>query len=121
MCFYPKAKYYPHGDLLNAKVKKGSSFTWQSILAGINTLKRCWRVGNEHNINIWEDAWIPNYATMKIVTPKGGNLLTKVGDLIDPVYNTWDEDLIRQTMWPIDVQRILSIPLPQYDMQDFIA
>ena len=92
-------------------------------MAGVNTLKRGYilRVGNGHNINIWEDAWIPNYATRKIVTPKGGNLLTKVGDLIDPVYYTWDGDLIRQTMWPIDVQRILSIPLPQYDMQDFVA
>ena len=48
-------------------------------------------------------------------------MLTKVGDLIDPASNTWDEDLIEQTMWPIDVQRILSIHLPQHDMQDFIA
>ena len=92
-------------------------------MADTNTLKRgyIWRVRNGNNINIWEDAWIPSYAARKIVTPKGGNMLTKVGDLIDPASNTWDEDLIRQIMWPIDVQRILSIPLPQHDMQDFIA
>ena len=92
-------------------------------MAGINSLKRgyIWRVGNGHNINIWEDAWIPNCDTRKVVTPKGGQLLTKVGDLIDPALNTWDEDLITQTMWPIDVQRILSIPISQHDMPDFIA
>jgi hypothetical protein len=28
-----RAKYYPHGDVLKA----GSSFTWQSIVAGIAT------------------------------------------------------------------------------------
>ena len=48
-------------------------------------------------------------------------MITKVGDLIDPASNTWDEDLIEQTMWSIDVQRILLVPLPQHDMQDFIA
>ena len=35
-----RAKYYPDGDLMNAKQRKGSSFTWQSIMAGIVTLKR---------------------------------------------------------------------------------
>lgn len=35
-----RAKFYPHGDLLNTKLKKGSLFTWKSILAGINSLKR---------------------------------------------------------------------------------
>ena len=67
-----RANYYPHGYLLNAKLKKGSSFTWQSIMAGTNTLKHgyIWRVGNGHNINIWEHAWIPNYGTRKIVTPE---------------------------------------------------
>ena len=79
-----------------------------------------WRVGNGHNINIWKDAWIPNCATRKIVTPRRGQLLSKVGDLIDPTSNNWDEDLIRQTMWPIDAQRILSIPLSQHDMKSGI-
>jgi hypothetical protein len=42
------AKYYPHGDILKAGPKPGSSFTWQSIVAGIATFKRghIWRVGN---------------------------------------------------------------------------
>ncbi|SPT16716.1 unnamed protein product [Triticum aestivum] len=118
-----RAKYYPDGDLLNSKPKHGASFTWQSIMADITTLKRgyIWRVGNEHNINIWEDAWIPNCATRKIVTPKGGQLLSKVVDLIDPISNNWNEDLNRQAMWPIDAQRILSIPISQHNMTDFIA
>ena len=42
-----------------------------------------------------------------------------MGDLIDPASNTLDEDLITQTMCPIDVQRILSIPISQHDMPDF--
>ena len=48
-------------------------------------------------------------------------MLRKVADLIDPIINSWDEDLLRQTLWPIDVQRVLTIPISQHDMPDFIA
>jgi hypothetical protein len=43
-----RAKYYPNGDILKAGPKNGSSFTWQSILAGWSTFKRgfIWRVGS---------------------------------------------------------------------------
>lgn len=34
-----RAKYYPNGKLLEAKMKRGNSYTWQSICAGIQTLK----------------------------------------------------------------------------------
>jgi hypothetical protein len=52
-----RAKYYPDGNILKAGPKAGSSFTWQSIVAGITTFKRgyIWRVGNGEKINIWND------------------------------------------------------------------
>ena len=34
------AKYYPDGNILNAGPKKGSSYTWQSIVSGIWTFQR---------------------------------------------------------------------------------
>jgi hypothetical protein len=94
-----RAKYFPNGDLLNAPTKKGSSFTWQSVWAGVQTFKKghIWRVGNGQNINIWEDEWIPNYHSRKVITPKGRNVLTKVSELINPVTNTWDVELVNQT------------------------
>ena len=41
-----RAKYFPDGKLLQAKMKSGSSFTWQSVLAGLECFKRgyIWRV-----------------------------------------------------------------------------
>jgi hypothetical protein len=33
-----KAKYYPHGDILKAGPKQGSSYSWQSIVAGLQSL-----------------------------------------------------------------------------------
>ena len=99
-----RAKYFPDGDLLNGKLKKGSSFKCKSTMVGVNTLKHgyIWRVGNGQKIDIWEDAWIPNCANRKVITPKGQHLLSKVSDFIDPSSNRWDEDLIRQTLWPVD-------------------
>lgn len=92
-------------------------------MAGVISLTNgyIWRVGNGQNINIWKDAWILNCADRKVITPRKGNLLSKVSDLIDPVTNSWDEDLVKQTLWPIVAQRVLAIPLPMHNMLDFIA
>jgi hypothetical protein len=63
-----RAKYYPQGDILKAGPKEGSSFTWQSILAGLVVVKRghIWRVGNGESINIWQDPWIPSSPSRKL-------------------------------------------------------
>jgi hypothetical protein len=73
-------------------------------MAGVDSLKNgyIWRVGTGQKIDIWTDAWIPNCANRRIITPRQGNLPTKVSDLIDPTTNVWDEDLVRQTLCPID-------------------
>ena len=41
---------------MNAILNKGSSFTWQSIMVGVNSLENSyvWRVGNRQNIDIWK-------------------------------------------------------------------
>ena len=108
---------------MSANLKKGTSFTWQSIMAGVESLRNgyIWRVGSGENIDIWRDAWIPNCANRRVITPMRGNLFTKVADLIDQVTNFWDEDLLRRILWPIDVQRVMEISLPMHNMQDFIA
>jgi hypothetical protein len=82
-------------------MKKGSSFTWQSIWAGIQTLKNghIWRAGDGTMINICEDEWIPSSHSRKVLTPKGQNICTRVSDLIDPYTNSWDMDFVNQTLW----------------------
>jgi hypothetical protein len=108
-----RAKYFPSGDILNAELKKGSSYTWQSIWAGLQTLKKgiIWRVGDGSDINIWDDPWISSSPSRKILTPRGNTVYTKVSDLIDPETRCWDEDLIRSLFYDVDVKRILKIPL----------
>ena len=52
-----RAKYYPDGKFLKAKMKSGSSFTWRSILSGLDCFKGgcIWRAGDGSEIDIWTD------------------------------------------------------------------
>jgi len=49
-----RAKYYREGQVLNAKPRTGMSYTWRSILRGLELLKKgvIWRVGNGDSIRI---------------------------------------------------------------------
>jgi hypothetical protein len=71
-------------------------------------------------VHIWNDPWIPRRVTRRPYSHRGQNLLQWVSDLINPVTGTWDEELIRQTFDPDDVQTILSIPVHE-DMDDLVG
>jgi hypothetical protein len=107
---------------LNAKLKSGSSFTWQSIMAGLECFKKgyIWRVGDGTQINIWEDCWIPSSHNLKVMTPKGNNVVQHVNDLINPIYGQWDSESIDSIFWPINAHRILQIPLTP-EREDLVA
>ena len=118
-----KAKYFPNGSLLEATLKSGASFTWQSIMKGLETFKLgyIWRIGTGENVHIWRDPWIPASPDRKVITARGHTILSTVDELIDPNTNTWDEDLIRSIFNPVDTRRILQIPLSYDTFDDFIA
>ncbi|KAM3255382.1 hypothetical protein ACQJBY_048596 [Aegilops geniculata] len=116
------ARYFPNGSMLEATPCAGISYTWLSILKGIQLLKKgiIWRVGNGKTIKIWTDPWIPRGTTRRPITPKGSQLVEKVADLINPITNQWDIQLVNQTFWAEDASLILRIPI-QEDTCDFIA
>jgi hypothetical protein len=118
-----QAKYYPDGNILKAGPKAGSSFTWQSILAGITTFKRgyIWRVGNGDKINIWTDPWISCSPNRMITSCRGNSIYTKVSELIDPITGQWDLDILNSLFNSLDVARIMSIPINTQGFDDFIA
>ena len=67
-----KAKYYPNGSLLQAGLKKGASFTWQSIMKGLEMFKKgyIWRIGTGEDVNIWNDPGIPSSLVHQVRTGK---------------------------------------------------
>jgi hypothetical protein len=56
-----------------------------------------WRVGSSDTIRIWDDPWLPRGLTRRPITPRGQNLLTYVNDLINPITEQWDKELVIQT------------------------
>ena len=59
------------------------------------------------NIRIWEDPWIPRAWSRRVITPRGGILLTEVSELIDPGTGQWDVELVHNTFWEEDAALIL--------------
>lgn len=116
------AKYFPNSDILSATTCYNVSYTWRSILKGLEVLKRgiIWRVGDGRRIRIREDPWLPREWTRRPITPRRNNLLWRVDELIDQDQGIWDEHLVRDIFWPQDAELILAIPV-HVDMEDVVA
>jgi hypothetical protein len=108
-----KAKYFPNKNILQCIARDGISYSWRSILWGIEWLKEgiIWRIGNGSSVNIWSDPWLPRGVTRRPATPKGRSLLSRVSDLIDPNTGAWDEQLVYDTFWSDDAETIMAIPI----------
>jgi hypothetical protein len=117
-----KAKYFPNTSVLEAQPMAGISYTWCSILKGINLLKEglVWRIGNGKQVKMWSDPWIPRQGSRIPITPRHQNLLTRVQELIDPITGDWDKVLVRNTFWDVDASEILKIPIRD-DFDDYPA
>ena len=66
-----KAKYFPIGDVLNAKLGASPSYSWRSIHSSLRVIKEGtrWRVRNGKLIHIWDDKWLPTPSTYKVIPP----------------------------------------------------
>jgi hypothetical protein len=107
---------------LEATVAPGISYSWRSILRGVQLLKEglIWRIVCGTEVNIWSDPWLNREGSRQPVTPRGQCLLTKVSELIDPFTGQWDEVLVRDTFWEMDVNIILATPI-RSDYEDYLA
>jgi hypothetical protein len=117
-----KAKYFSDCSILDAQPNSGMSYSWRSILKGVQLLKDgvVWRVGDGTDIKIWNDPWLPREGATKPITQRRNCLLTKVCELIDPSTGQWDETLIRTIFCEFDASTILAIPICE-DFEDFVA
>lgn len=114
-----KAQYFPRGSVLDANIPVGCSFTWRSIASAIPILGTGvrWCVGNETNIRVWRDAWIPrdsffHYIRWNSETP--ADLL--LADLIT-VGRQWNDALIMDICTEEDAT-LISVPLFENDLPD---
>ena len=72
VCHVLKAKYFPNSDFIHATLGNNPSYTWRSIMAAQSIVREGlrWRVGNDREIRIWEDKWLPTAPTHKVCSPR---------------------------------------------------
>jgi len=118
-----KARYYPHGHLLDTTFCSNPSSTWQAIMRGLNLLKKgaIWRVGDGKQIRIWRDPWIPREFSHRVSTRRGRCRLHWVAELLNTEGNNWDYNLLRGLFNAADVDAISRIRLATRRTEDFFA
>jgi hypothetical protein len=89
-----KVRYYPRGCLVDTAFSSNASYTWQSIVYGLELLKQgiIWRVGSGSQIRTWRDPWIPRPHSFKVTSRKERCRLTWVSELLDTRGTDWDRD-----------------------------
>lgn len=114
-----KAKYFPDTDIMQAVAKEGMSYTWRSILQGLEVVKNgaIKRIGDGTSIKIWEDPWIPRNWDRRPFTRQGNAIITTVDELINPITASWDDQLVKSIFWASDAALILALPIRE-DMED---
>ncbi|KAA3477433.1 reverse transcriptase [Gossypium australe] len=118
-----KAKYFPNGQFLNSRLGNSSSYTWKSIWAAKDALRKglVWRVGRGTNISIDNDAWIQDAFNFRLSSEVDSMRDLNAHMLIDNNERKWKVELIKYTFAEEDVERILRIPLASDPHDDFLA
>jgi hypothetical protein len=68
-----KAKYYPHGNIIDTVFTGNPSSKWTAIDHGLELLKKglIWRIGNGASVRIWRDNWVPREFYLKTLGHRG--------------------------------------------------
>lgn len=109
-----KARYFPNGNFLSAKMGHHPSYAWRSIMAAQNIVRHGhrWQVGNGQTIDIWHDKWLTTPFTFRFISwPQGVPDGAKVLVLIDLYTRSWQTNMIHQYFSPVDALAILSISI----------
>jgi hypothetical protein len=115
-----RRKYFPLGDILNCQLKRRANALGKLFGQLYKHLNKdiCGELATVlKSVCIQDDPWI---LSKKIATRRGNIVYTKVSELIDSEMDSWNEEIIKETFWPINVQHILSAHVV-YILHEFMA
>jgi hypothetical protein len=118
-----KAKYFPKGTLMEAKLGSRPSYAWRSLLAARELFMdgMVWRIGNGASVHIWGDKWISGSLSHMVQSPC--RVLAedaKVGELVDGSTCGWNSALVHEIFHEQEAALICNIPLSRYSQPDRI-
>ncbi|KAL6195493.1 hypothetical protein ACLB2K_031112 [Fragaria x ananassa] len=107
-----RAKYVGNGDWAAAGICVKPSQVWRGLVWGKELL--CagirWRVSSGESVKIWGDKWLPAPWSFKVVTPCFMDPNATVNLLMN-FPGMWNTCYINQYFLPVDVDKILVVPL----------
>jgi hypothetical protein len=117
-----KARYFPHGNMLDTVFSSDPSPVWKGIEFGLDLLKMgiIKRIGNGRSTQFLRDQWLPRDKGLKITAIKKNSRKRWVSQLIK-ADKTWDLQLLQELFFDHDAQAIASIELPNQDLDDRVA
>ncbi|CAN0925181.1 Transposon TX1 uncharacterized 149 kDa protein [Linum grandiflorum] len=92
-----KARYFPKGDFLTAKVGYRPSYVWRSMFAAQDLVRDGirWRIGDGAKVNVWSEPWLRDEENCYPITIPSMQLSeVTVNELVRPGLRTWDHDLV---------------------------
>lgn len=110
-----KAKYFPCGDFVTAKLGSNPSYMWRSILAAQEVVQRGCRkrIGDGKQTEIWKVPWLPCVENGYMTTEMPSNLEgSKVCGFMQMEQRKWDEDILKDICNERDKKLIKRIPVP---------
>ncbi|PWA91035.1 hypothetical protein CTI12_AA034120 [Artemisia annua] len=92
-----KARYFPRGCFLDARIGHKPSFIWRSLCSARYIIRKGqrWNVGNGMKVRIWEDNWLEGYKTLHNNHPQDSEY-NVVNDLLDSATQRWNHTLLLQ-------------------------
>lgn len=65
-----KGRYFPHGQLFEAKLGTNPLYVWRGIWEAKNVLlnRSWWRIGDGLSVKIWHEPWVPGFNTLNYPT-----------------------------------------------------
>lgn len=118
-----RARYFPDGNILNARLQRMASYALKSILYGRDLVKQgmSFVIGNGELINMWTDAWIPDHPPRPPRPRTQNPIMRKVKDFFFADRNYWDEEKLREFVISEDVDKILSIKISSKAQHDLMG
>jgi hypothetical protein len=109
-----KARYFPKGSFVNARLGHNPSFVWRSIHASQVVVRGGlrWRVGNGSKVKVWYDPWLQDEGKGFVTSPIAiGSENLVVSDLIDHNAHVWRTNIINELFNARDAQTIVAMPI----------
>uniref|UniRef100_A0A2N9GPD6 Uncharacterized protein n=1 Tax=Fagus sylvatica TaxID=28930 RepID=A0A2N9GPD6_FAGSY len=117
------AKFFPHGNIMEASEKNRGSFAWRSILKAKELIQSgmSWRVGDGIRIPIKGSNWLLDEGHRRVLSPLPD--LPKDARVVELIHGSppkWNINKVQSLFLPYDAEAILKIPLSERVQEDKI-